>query len=40
MNHFFAIVVMLTEFIFWYMSKDDAVRKMNNSSLADKMGLL
>ena len=40
MNHFFAIVVMLTEFIFWYMSKDDAVRKMNNSSLAEKMGLL
>ena len=40
MNHFFAMVVMLTEFIFWYMSKDDAVRKMNNSSLADKMGLL
>ena len=25
---------------FWYMSKDDAVNIMNNSSLIDKMGVL
>ena len=25
---------------FWYMSKDDAIRIMNNSSLLDKIGVL
>ena len=25
---------------FWYVSKDDAVNIMNNSSLIDKMGVL
>ena len=25
---------------FWYMSKDDAIKIMNNSNLADKMGVL
>ena len=25
---------------FWYMSKDDAINIMNNSSLIDKMGVL
>ena len=25
---------------FWYMSKDDAISIMNNSSLIDKMGVL
>ena len=25
---------------FWYMSKDDAIRIMNNSNLVDKMGVL
>ena len=25
---------------FWYMSKDDAINTMNNSSLIDKMGVL
>ena len=25
---------------FWYMSKDDAINIMNNSSLIDKMGIL
>ena len=25
---------------FWYMSKDDAINIMNNSSLVDKMGVL
>ena len=25
---------------FWYMSKDDAITIMNNSSLTDKMGVL
>ena len=25
---------------FWYMSKDDAIKIMNNSNLADKMGFL
>ena len=25
---------------FWYMSKDDAISIMNNSSLADKKGVL
>ena len=25
---------------FWYMSKDDAVNIINNSSLIDKMGVL
>ena len=25
---------------FWYMNKDDAINKMNNSSLIDKMGVL
>ena len=25
---------------FWYMSKDDAIKIMNNSSLIDKMGVL
>ena len=25
---------------FWYMSKDDAIDIMNNSSLIDKMGVL
>ena len=24
----------------WYMSKNDAINKMNNSSLIDKMGVL
>ena len=30
----------LTEFIFWYMSKNDAINMMNNSNLVDKMGVL
>ena len=30
----------LTEFIFWYMSKDDAISIMNNSNLTDKKGVL
>ena len=25
---------------FWYISKDDAINKMNNSSLINKMGVL
>ena len=25
---------------FWYMSKDDAINKMNGSNLTDKMGVL
>ena len=25
---------------FWYMSKDDSINIMNNSSLTDKMGVL
>ena len=25
---------------FWYMSKDDAIKIMNNSNLIDKMGVL
>ena len=25
---------------FWYISKDDAINMMNNSSLIDKMGVL
>ena len=25
---------------FWYMSKDDAIRTMNNSNLVDKKGVL
>ena len=25
---------------FWYMSKDDAINKMNGSNLVDKMGVL
>ena len=25
---------------FWYMSKDDAINVMNNSSLIDKVGVL
>ena len=25
---------------FWYMSKDDAINKMNGSNLIDKMGAL
>ena len=30
----------LTEFIFWYMSKDDAVNIMNGFNLVDKRGVL
>ena len=30
----------LTQFIFWYMGKDDAINIMNNSNLVDKMGVL
>ena len=25
---------------FWYMSKDDAINRMNNSNLNEKMGVL
>ena len=25
---------------FWYMSKDDAIHKMNGSNMVDKMGVL
>ena len=31
---------MLTEFIFWYMSKDDAIDIMTGSKLVDKRGVL
>ena len=31
---------MLTEFIFWYMSKDDAINIMTGSNLVDKRGFL
>ena len=31
---------MLTEFIFWYMSKDDAINIMTGSDLVDKRGFL
>ena len=31
---------MLTEFYFWYMSKDDAINIMNSSNLGDKRGVL
>ena len=30
----------LTEFFLWYMSKNNAIRIMNNSNLVDKMGVL
>ena len=30
----------LKEFIFWYMSKDDAINLMDGSNLADKRGAL
>ena len=30
---------LLTEFIFWYMSKDDAISIMNGSNLVDKNGV-
>ena len=36
----FVLKEMLTELTFWYMSKDDAINMMNNSSLIDKMGVL
>ena len=44
MNHIFAMVVMVyvkgsaNRIYFWYMSKDDAINIMNNSSLIDKIG--
>ena len=31
---------MLIEFIFWYMSKDDAINIMNGFNLIHKMGVL
>ena len=31
---------LLTEFIFWYMSKDDAISIINNPNLIDKKGVL
>ena len=31
---------MLTEFIFWYMSKDDAIKTMTGSALAYKRDVL
>ena len=33
MNHIFAIVVMIKEFMFWYMSKDDAINITKNIAL-------
>ena len=36
----FVLKEMLTELTFWYMSKDDAINIMNNSSLIDKMRVL
>ena len=32
----FMLKEMLTEFIFWYMSKNDKISIMNNSNLIDK----
>ena len=36
----FMLKEVLAEFTFWYMSKDDAINIMNNSTLVDKMGVL
>ena len=36
----FMLKEVLTEFFFWYMSKDDAISITNNSSLVDKKGVL
>ena len=36
----FILKEVLTEFIFWYMSKDDAIKIMNGSNLIDKSDVL
>ena len=36
---FFVLTEVLTEFIFWYINKDDASNIMNNTNFIDKMGV-
>ena len=36
MSLLFILKEVLTELIFWYMSKDDAINIMNGSNFADK----
>ena len=36
----FILKEVLIEFIFWYMSKDDAIKIMNGSNLIDKSDVL
>ena len=40
MSLLFILKEVLTELIFWYMSKDDAINIMNGSNLTDKSGVI